>query len=349
MQLLAALGCGATVLIDHAKANHGAHFYHGAMAAKVSGMRPRTPPAPPTARAAAGALRLRNSALLLVGLAGSLSVANLGCDAASGEQSTEVPGYVDASSPDMRRVPQALRDEDLEGARARGLELWRMQRAQALTDAALERYGGARPPRTLGIATIDPVGNSGEVAYFAWDAASLEDGRAEAGEARRWLTVSVALDPDEALEPVEITTAPTEGQRRALDAMARALAAAQAEYPGGDWRLFVFREVAPPSPGKKKAKKVRGQTRVYLMGVSADSPDLELTVLDGQGKKGAPELGLIRMHVAAGAKGSSEIATPVTPPGPPSLARAYARAAALGAPVELVDATGMRYPIEAPR
>ncbi len=283
--------------------------------------------------------RPRFAALLM------LSLCSLACDpgqsAAPGElDEGPTPGYADPSSADMVPTYTALADEDLEGVRERGLELWRMERATVLADAAIEDLPGGGEALVIALANIDPVGSSGEVTYFRWPVSALDDGRAQAEEALRWVRVSLTLDPDESFEAQRLDDRPTDYEARVLTAVLLAREAAEREYPGVRFYSHAFRE------------QVEGgaQTRVYLMGRDEQAPDLEFSVRDPKSTKRKrrgepPQLGGQRLHLAPGRAQALPVETPLSPPGPPAMARAVARASALDQPVGVVDGTGAEYTI----
>lgn len=271
----------------------------------------------------------------------ALLVLPLACDKQGG--ASQAPeeggalGYEDASSPDMKAMQPALADDDLEGAGERGLVLWKMQRAMRMGDRGFAGFVGVTSARFVAVAGVDTAGSSGEVAFYRWQDAALEDGVADADEAERWVVISVTFDPDQAMDPQELDGKPSGEQRRTLAALAVVQSKAESEHADGRWVPYTFRELS--SDGKLR------QTRIYMMGADERSPDLEYTVLDSTKAKKAPEITGQRLHLAAGVSAKLPLETPVSPPGPPTLARAVAIATATEKPVEIVDGAGSKYEV----
>ena len=244
-------------------------------------------------------------------------------------------GYEDASSADMAAIPPALADSDIDGIHERGVTLWRMQRAMRLGDRAFAGFVGVTAAKFQALTSIDAGGSSGEVAFYRWDDADLQDGEASADEARRWVVVSVTLDPDQPLDPQELDAPPTPEQQRTLAALSLAQAKAEAGFAGARWVAYTFREqqiIDGVATGGR-------QTRVYLLGADDKSPDLEYTVVDPRKRKQPPTITEERLHLPAGAAGKLPLTTPALAPGPSTIARAVAIAAVTNKPVEIVDAS----------
>lgn len=277
--------------------------------------------------------------LLRSGALGLLSALALGCDSATTPPPDAGPlGYTDASSPDLAGArPPALAPDDIAGAAQRGVVLWKMQRAMTL---GLNRAGPALAERSLAerelatLVALDPGGRSGELTVFRWPAGTLDDGRRRTVDAIRWFQVSLTLDPDEAFEPQVFDDTPTSEQLVKLMAVDVARAEAEREHGGGVFSVHALREQRADG---------RGQTRVYLFGLDARSPDLEYTVVDPAKRKQPFEIVDARMHLGPGRADQLPLETPVVPPGAPTLARAVATATTLGEPVTVVDASGAGY------
>jgi hypothetical protein len=269
-----------------------------------------------------------------------------GCDkgAASSSPEQEVErnwGYEDPSSSDIAAIPPALADSDIEGIRDRGLTLWRMQRAMRLGDRAFAGFVGVTAARFQALASIDAGGQSGEVAFYRWDDADLQDGVASADEALRWVVVSVTLDPDEPLDPQELDVAPTPEQQRTLAGVQVAQQRAAATHPNARWVAYSFREQQIVDGVPSGAR----QTRVYLIGADEKSPDLEYAVVDPSKRKQPPTIAAEVMHLPPGGSAKLPLETPAQGPGPSTVARAIAIAAATGKPVEIVDGGGARWTV----
>ncbi len=245
-------------------------------------------------------------------------------------------GYEDASSPDMAAIPRALAASDIDGIRERGLTIWRMQRAMRLGDRAFAGFVGVTAAKFQALASIDPGGKSGEVAFYRWDDAELQDGEASADEALRWVVISVTLDPDESLDPQELDGEPDGEQRRTIAALLVAQQRAAADHPGARWVPYTFREQQIVDGEATGAR----QTRIYMIGADDKSPDLEYTVLDPAKRKQGPAILDEVLHLPGGATSKLPLTTPAQAPGPSTIARAVAIATVTEKPVGIVDGAG---------
>jgi hypothetical protein len=284
------------------------------------------------------------SLLSLLGLLAFAPACEKGA-AKGGDGATAAPvegegfGYDDASSSDMAAIPHALEPSDLAGIEARGIAIWRMQRAMRLGDRGFAGFVGVTSAKFVSLATIDPGGKSGQVAYYTWDEESLSDGDATAEEARNWVVVSVTLDPDEALEPQALEGKPDGEARRTIAALQLVQEAARKEYPDARWVAYTFREqvMAKGSPTGLR------QTRIYMIGADDKSPDIEYTVVDPSKKKQPAQIVGEHLQLAAGATSSLPLTTPAQSPGPSTIARAVAIATVTEKPVEIDDAAGGKW------
>jgi hypothetical protein len=274
---------------------------------------------------------------------GSGSTAPGGGGGKSGGGAEEQPdyGYEDASSPELAAVPRALEASDMEGVQKRGMTIWRMQRAMRLGDREFASFVGVTDAKFQALTMIDDAGKSGEVAFYRWDDADLQDGNATAEEALRWLVVSVTLDPDEALDPQELDGKPDGEQRRTLAALMVAQKQAQADHPGARWVAYTFREQQIKDGEPTGAR----QTRVYMIGADDKSPDIEYTVLDPAKRKQAPEIIDELLHLAGDATSKLPLTTPAQSPGPSTIARAVAIATVTQKPVGITDAAGNKWEV----
>ena len=248
-------------------------------------------------------------------------------------------GYEDASSPDMAPIPHALQDDDLAGAEARGIIIWKMQRAMRLGDRGFASFVGVTAATFVSIASIDPGGTSGQVAYYTWDEEALSDANPSPEEANNWVVVSVTLDPDDALEPQGLEGKPDGETRRTIAALQLAQKAADKEYPSARWVAYSFREQVMAG-GKPTGLR---QTRVYMIGADDKSPDIEYTVHDPSKRKQPPEIVDTQLHLAPGATSTLPLPTPAQLPGPSTIARAVAIATVTEKPVEIDDAAGGKW------
>jgi hypothetical protein len=281
-------------------------------------------------------------ASLLIALLTSTAACDKGAARSSSEPAVEPHwGYEAPSSADIAAIPPALADSDIEGIRDRGLTLWRMQRAMRLGDRAFAGFVGVTAAKFQALASIDGGGKSGEVAFYRWDDAALQDGVASADEALRWVVVSVTLDPDEPLDPQELDLAPTPEQQRTLAGVLVAQQRAAATHPGGRWVAFCFREQQIANGVATGAR----QTRVYLIGADDKSPDLEYTVVDPQKRKQPPTITAEVLQLPPGGANKLPLETPAQGPGPSTVARAMAIAAATAKAVEIVDGGGARWSV----
>lgn len=250
-------------------------------------------------------------------------------------------GYEDASSADMAAIPRALQASDMDGVQARGVTLWRMQRAMRLGDRVFASFVGVTSAKFQALASIDAGGKSGEVAFYRWDDADLQDGSAEADEALRWVVVSVTLDPDEALDPQELDGKPDGEQRRTLAGLIVAQARAKADYPGSRWVAYTFREQQIKDGEPTGAR----QTRIYMIGADDKSPDVEFTVVDPAKRKQAPEIVDEVLHLPGDGTSKLPLTTPAQSPGPSTIARAVAIATVTEKPVGIVDGAGNEWSV----
>jgi hypothetical protein len=260
-----------------------------------------------------------------------------------GKDGDEEPdyGYEDPSSPELAAIPHALEPSDMEGVQKRGMTLWLMQRAMRIGDREFAGFVGVTDAKFQALALIDEGGKSGEVAFYRWDKADLEDGVATAEEALRWLVVSVTLDPDEGLEAQELDGKPDGEQRRTLAALMVAQKKAQTDYPSARFVPYTFREQQIVEGQPTGAR----QTRIYLIGADDKSPDVEYTVLDPAKKKQGPEIIDEVLQLAGNATSTLPLTTPAQSPGPSTIARAVAIATVTQKPVEIHDGAGNKWQV----
>lgn len=251
-------------------------------------------------------------------------------------------GYGNASSADMAPVEPALEDGDLAGVAARGELLWKMQRAMRLGDRAFSGFVGVTASKFVGLASIDPGGGSGQVAYYRWDEAQLEDGDATASEARNWVVCPLTFDPDEALEPTELGGRPSGETQRALAAVLVAEQRALEEFADGRWVIYTFREQVVEGGVTTRQR----QTRVYLLGADDKSPDIEFTVLDPVKKKQGPKVANKELQLPGGGTGQLPLRTPAPAVGPSTVARAAAIAAVTDKAVKIIDGSGGKWQVK---
>lgn len=294
---------------------------------------------------------VRRTTLILT-LVSSLAL-TLACDKKSGKGGSTVPdggkaagkgvgdesdygyGYEDASSPELAAIPYALDPSDMDGVQARGITLWRMQRAMRLGDRAFAGFVGVTSAKFQGLASIDAGGKSGEVAFYRWEEEDLQDGVAEAEEALRWVVVSVTLDPDDTLDPQKLDGKPDGEQRRTLAGLMVAQKKAQTDHPSARWVPYAFREQQIKGGQPTGAR----QTRVYMIGADDKSPDIEYTVIDPAKRKQPPQIIDEVLHLGGDATSKLPLTTPAPAPGPSTVARAVAIATVTNKPVEIVDAS----------
>lgn len=253
-------------------------------------------------------------------------------------------GYDDASSADMAPIAPALEDGDLEGVQARGMTIWKMQRAMRLGDRAFAGFVGVTSAKFTSLAAVDPGGSSGQVAYYKWEEQDLDDGEASPDEAQNWVVVSVSFDPDEALEPQDQKGKPEGEARRSIAALQLAEEAAAREYPDARWVGYTFREQVTEGGEPTRLR----QTRVYMIGADDKSPDIEYTVVDPSKRKQPPKIVDTVLHLPGDGTSSLPLTTPAQVPGPSTVARAVAIATVTEKPVKIADASGGKWEV-APR
>ena len=250
-------------------------------------------------------------------------------------------GYDDASSADMAAIPPALDDGDLAGVEERGGTLWKMQRAMRLGDRAFSSFVGVTAAKFVALASIDPGGSSGQVAYYKWEETDLDDGDARADEARNWIVCPLTLDPDEALDPTELEGKPRGEERRAIAALLIAQGAAKREYPEARWVGYAFREQVTAEGAPKGLR----QTRIYMIGADDKSPDIEYTIHDPSKKRQPPQLVDTELQLPGESTSALPLKTPAQSVGPSTVARAVAIATVTGKPVTIVDGSGAKWSV----
>jgi hypothetical protein len=250
-------------------------------------------------------------------------------------------GYDDASSEDLAPIEPALEDDDLEGIHARGMTIWKMQRAMRLGDRAFAGFVGVTSAKFTSLAMVDPGGSSGQVAYYKWDEKDLEDGEASPDEAQKWVVVSVSFDPDEALEPQDQKGKPDGEARRSIAALQLVQEAADKEHPGARWVGYTFREQVMEG-GEPTSLR---QTRIYMIGADDKSPDIEYTVVDPSKRKQPPKIVESELHLPGDGTSALPLTTPASVPGPSTVARAVAIATVTEKPVKIVDASGGKWEV----
>ena len=191
------------------------------------------------------------------------------------------------------------------------------------------------------LASIDAAGKSGEIAFYRWDDADLQDGAATADEALRWVVISVTLDPDESLDPNALDGKPDGEQQRTLAGLLVAQQKAAADHAGSRWVAYTFRE-QQINDGQPTGAR---QTRVYMIGADDKSPDLEYTVLDPSKRKQPPTIIAEVLHIAGDATSKLPLSTLAQSPGPSTIARAVAIATVTGKPVDVVDGAGNKWSV----
>lgn len=245
-------------------------------------------------------------------------------------------GYEDASSPDMAKIPPALDRSDMQATHDRGIVIWKMQRAMRHGDRGFAHFVGVTSGVFVSIATIDPGGKSGQVAYYQWPEETLDDGTQDAEEATNWVVVPVTFDPDEHLDAQPLEGKPDGETRRTIAALLLVQDAAAKEFPGARWVAYTFREQVM----KDGAPTGLRQTQVYMMGADDKSPDVEYTVHDPTKRKQPPQIVAQELQLAAGVTSHLPLTTPAKTPGPSTIARAVAIATVTEKAVEVDDAAG---------
>lgn len=276
-------------------------------------------------------------------LAASALLCGLACDKSSGGSSTSPEasgelGYSNPSSEDLAPLPPALADDDLEGSAARAEQLWKMQRAMRVGERVFAANVGVTTVKFVAIAQVDPGGGSGQVEFWRWQDEQLADGEASASEAQHWLLVPVTFDPDTALEAQKNEGGPDAEQARLLAALLLARATLEQEQPNARFDVYAFRE-----QGREAKQR---QTRVYMLGSNNDSPDVELTIADPTKRNKPPTIASRRVHLEAGKVSTLPLTCVGSPPGPPTIMRARAIAAATGKPTDIIDGSGNAWHID---
>jgi hypothetical protein len=339
MQILGALRWRAPIFADDAEPDHGPLFHAGAKLGRCWYA--------PAVRRSTPTLAL-TAALLLAGITGMSACKKSGSSGGTtsprGSKADDAEpfyGYEDASSDDIAAIPPALASDDIEGIQARGLTLWRMQRAMRMGDRTFIESVGVTSARFQALATVDGGGKSGEVAFYRWDEDTVKGGVIKAEDARRWIVVSVTFDPDEHLEPQKLDTEPDGEQRRTLAAVLVAQQRAKADYPQARWVAYTFREQQMQAGAPTGLR----QTRVYMIGADDKSPDIEYTVLDPSKRRQPPEIIETVEHLTGDATSKLPLTTSAASPGSCTIARAVAIATVTEQPVEIVDGSGSSWTV----
>ena len=199
---------------------------------------------------------------------------------------------------------------------------WRDHALQLAVDRGLTRVGGNSSGPLLPIADVDDGFHSASVTFYRWlerDAKKMGPTR-NAEYAQRWLVIPILLRPDRILENEQFSDYLTKDSDRAreIDAILVAGEALSADHPGGRWHMHPYRE------GTHKAPQRKIRTRVYAMGLTPESPDVELVVADAKSNAAAFVEAKQVIH-EGGAWEATEMKLAVNAPNAMTLARVLSR------------------------
>lgn len=255
------------------------------------------------------------------------------------------PGFVDTSSMDLAAgPPEAIDPADTARITKRGVDLYYMEVGMRLAyDRGLPRAGRYDAAALLPLASVDEGAHSGQVEFYRWREADVGEGGAlEVEKAQRWLVVPFLLRPDRVLENEQFSEEIDEKSDifRMIDGLLVGAMAARDAHPGASWHMHPFRESR-----RDGTRRIRS-TRIYMFGLDADSPDLEVLVRDPVKKRGSPSVeGITLVHEPADYAGAT-VRLRQDHPGPITVARVKSRGLEAGdVPVE--SANGTRWKISA--
>ncbi|MGH1348307.1 MAG: hypothetical protein ACRBN8_42520 [Nannocystales bacterium] len=275
----------------------------------------------------------------IVGLGAALLVP--GCASNSNNDKDEFAGIgqVGNSSEPPPGVFRPLVEGDLAGIQTRGAMLFNLQRALRLGfEHGAQSVGTAEGDIILPLVDVDPGGRSAQALFVRWSPDRVGvDGNLHPKYAKRWLLVSLMLEPERVLDRELLAGDVGEDtvEFHRIAAMLAAAKALQSRAPDTSFHLFTVAELAP---SKNRRHSAIIATRVYAMGVAEDGPDYEVLVDEAKKSKIPGVLGVSEVH-APGAITGSQIRVQGPQPAPASVARVMGRGTS--GPAEVESASGL--------
>lgn len=237
-------------------------------------------------------------------------------------------GLRGASSQPPPGIHMPVPPTDMQATTLRGQVLARMERALTLAyEQGLSRIGDDADV-VLPMVDVDPGGKSAQVMFVRWSGPAAKT--LEVTEAKRWVLVSLLLEPDKVLD-VELIDGEVEAGSHEARRLRSLLAAArhlQKAAPGDLFHLLDLYERFDPADAKSKTV-----ARVYALSADGDGPDIDIVVDEVKNKKNKKNKGepavLADTLVHPRGKGvSSPIVTGTKVPTPMTVARALLAPAA---------------------
>lgn len=264
-----------------------------------------------------------------------------GCASNSNNDQDEFAGIgqVGNSSEPPPGVVRPLVDGDLVGVQKRGAMLFNLQRALRLGyEQGAQAVGTAEGDIILPLVDVDPGGRSAQALFVRWSRDRVGvDGNLHPKYAKRWLLVSLMLEPERVLDRELLAGDVGEDtvEFHRVAAMLSAAKTLQSRAPDTSFHLFTVAELAP---GKSRRRSTIIATRVYAMGVADDGPDYEVLVDEAKKSKIPDVLDVSEVH-AVGAIDGERIRVPGPQPAPASVARIMSRG--ISGPAEVESASGL--------
>lgn len=248
-------------------------------------------------------------------------------------------GQVGNSSEPPPGVLRPIVEGDLVAVQKRGAMLFNLQRALRLGyEHGAQSVGTAEGDIILPLVDVDPGGRSAQVLFVRWSRDRVgADGNLHPKYAKRWLLVSLMLEPERVLDRELLAGDVGEDtvEFHRVAAMLSAAKALQSRAPDTSFHLFTVAELAPT---KSRRSSSMIATRVYAMGVADDGPDYEVLVDQAKKSKIPDTLTLTQVH-APGAIEGDRIRVPAPQPAPASVARIMSRGTS--GPAEVESASGL--------
>lgn len=263
------------------------------------------------------------------------------CASKSGSDKDEFAGLgrVGGSSEPPPGVYRPIAHGDVAAIQERGVLLFNLLRSLELGfNHGAQAVGAGEGDVILPLTDVDPGGRSAQVMFVRWTRDKVgADGGLHPKYARRWLLVSLILEPERVLDRElldgDLGEDTVEFHRAA--AMLAAAKALREKAPDSSFHLFTMPEQM--ATGNRRISTVIA-TRVYALGVRETDPDFEVLV-DVAKKSRIPEVLQVTEVHAPGAVSSDSIRVTEAQPAPASVARAM-RSGVSGS-VEVVSSSGL--------
>lgn len=264
-----------------------------------------------------------------------------GCASNSNKEQDEFAGigHVGNSSEPPPGVVRPIVEGDLAGIQKRGAMLFNLQRALRLGyEHGAQSVGTAEGDIILPLVDVDPGGRSAQAMFVRWSRDRVGvDGNLHPKYAKRWLLVSLMLEPERVLDR-ELLAGDVGEDTVEFHRIAAMLAAAKALQSHASDTSFHLFTVAELAPAKSRRRSAMIATRVYAMGVADDGPDYEVLVDEAKKSKIPDVLDVAEVH-APGALEGGLIRVQGPQPAPASVARIMSRGTS--GPAEVESASGL--------